>query len=265
VPYFRGLDFSKWKRRQTMLVRGGRSIYGAAIGIAILDLKYPLIPGNVGNPCTYDFPVRVKVIEGLHHSPAPPIYDESGNLKPDVERLVRTIRELEQEGVRAVVASCGFFALLQEVAVKEVNIPVFTSPLMLIPLIHRMIRPELKVGVITARAKRLTREYFEAVGVDESIPLVIAGLDDSNEFSEVLMEGKRDLLDTDILRDDVVTLARDLLDRHPDVGAILLECSDLPPFAADIQGEVGLPVFDFICFINAIYQAVVQKPYTGIT
>ena len=93
---------------------------------------------------------------------------------------------------------------------------------------------------------------------------MIAGLDDSKEFNEVLMHGKREVLDTEILRDDVVKVTKDLVRRHPDVGIILLECSDLPPFAADIQNAVGLPVFDFICFINAIYQAVFQKSYTGI-
>ncbi len=247
-----------------MRVKGGRSIYGAAIGIAILDLKYPLIPGNVGNASTYDFPVRVKVIKGLHHSPSPPIYDESGNYTPGVKRFVRTLKELEQEGVRAIVGSCGFFALLQKVAVKEVSVPVFTSPLMLIPLICRMIRPEQKIGIITASAKRLTRAYLEPVGVDESISLAIAGLDDSIEFNEVLMQGRRGVLDTEVLRKDVVTVAKDLTRRHSDVGVILLECSDLPPFAADIQEAVALPVFDFIGFINAIHLAVVQKPYPGI-
>jgi hypothetical protein len=259
IGYYNGT-----RRKEDMLVKGGRTIYGEAIGIAILDLKYPLIPGNVGNASTYNFPVRVKVIEGLNHSPSPPIRDESDNYTPDVKKFVRTIKKLEQEGVRAIVGSCGFFALLQSVAVAEVSVPVFTSPLMLIPLLSRMIRPDRSIGVITASAQRLTRAYLEPVGVDESIPLVIAGLDDSKEFNEVLMQGKREFLDTEILRDDVVKVTQDLVRRHPDVGIILLECSDLPPFAADIQNAVGLPVFDFICFINAIYQAVLQKSYTGI-
>jgi Asp/Glu/hydantoin racemase len=181
-----------------------------------------------------------------------------------VKRFVRTLKQLEQEGVRAIVGSCGFFALLQKVAVKEVSVPVFTSPLMLIPLICRMIRPEQKIGIITASATRLTRAYLEPAGVDESIPLAIAGLDDSKEFNEVLMQGKREILDTEILKKDVVKVTRNLVELHPDVGAILLECSDLPPFAADIQEATTLPVFDFIGFINAIHLAVVQKPYTGI-
>lgn len=247
-----------------MIVRGGRSIYGEAIGICVLDTKYPLIPGNVGNASTYDFPVRIKIIRGLRDNPSPPIRDTSGMYKPEVKKFIEAIKELEEEGVRAVVSACGFFSLLQKVAVTEVRIPVFSSPLMLIPLISRMIRPEQRIGIIAASANRLTREYLEPVGVDESISLVIAGMDSSEEFNEVIMKDKKRDMDVTRLRNDVVTVARELVQRNPDLGAILLECSDLPPFAAIIQSVVELPVFDYICFINMVYQSVVQKEYVGI-
>ncbi|MBW2058691.1 MAG: hypothetical protein JRJ26_14445 [Deltaproteobacteria bacterium] len=200
----------------------------------------------------------------MNSPPSPPIRDESGNYKQDVRRFVRTIKELEQEGIRAIVASCGFFALLQKVAVTEVRVPVFTSPLMLIPLLHRMICPDQSIGVITASAKKLTRAYLEAAGVDESIPIAVAGLDDSKEFNEVLMPGRRDVLDTDILRNDVVTAARGPAERHPDIGVVLLECSDLPPCALVSKTLWSYPYPTLSVFINAIHQALVQKRYTGI-
>jgi len=62
----------------------------------------------------------------------------------------------------------------------------------------------------------------------------------------------------------VVECAQEMVREHPDIGAVLLECSDLPPFAAAVQDAVGLPVFDFITMINWIYRALVQRPYTGI-
>jgi hypothetical protein len=247
-----------------MLAKGGKQLYGQPIGIVLLDVKYPLIPGNVGNASTYDFPVRIKIIRNLHDNPFPPIYNESGNYTADVIKFIVTIKELEEEGVRAIVASCGFFSLLQEIAVKEVGIPVFTSPLMFIPVIHRMIHPNKKIGIITASAQRLTRSYLEPVGVDEPTSLIIEGLDDSKEFNEVIMQGQRDTLDINLLKNEVIHVAEKLIQHHPDIGAVLIECSDLPPFSADIQEAVRLPVFDYICFINSIYHAVVQKRYTGI-
>jgi hypothetical protein len=247
-------------------VRGDKRYYGEAIGIALLDQTHsqPLIPGNVGNASTYDFPVRLKVIEGLHDNPYAPVRDEQGRYSPDVQRTVDTVKALEAEGVRAVVMSCGFFSVAQEVLTEEVQIPVFSSPLLLVPLISRMIGRRRKVGILTASKKRLTREFLEPVGIDDSIPYVVEGLEASTEFYACFMGGTRTLLDVDLLGRQVVEIASGFVRENPDIGALLLECSDLPPFAADIQEATGKPVFDFITFVNAVYQAVVQKRYEGI-
>ena len=246
-------------------VRGDKRYYREAIGIALLDQLHsqPLIPGNVGNASTYDFPVRLKVIKGLHDNPYAPVRDDQGCYSPDVQRTVDAVKELEEEGVRAVVMSCGFFSVVQEVLTEEVQIPVFSSPLLLVPLISRMIGRTRKVGILTASKKRLTREFLEPVGIDDSIPYVIEGLEPSTEFYACFMGGTRTLLDIDLLREQVVEIASGFVEKNPDIGALLLECSDLPPFAADIQEATGKPVFDFISFVNAVYQAVVQKRYSG--
>jgi hypothetical protein len=246
-------------------VRGDKRYYGQAIGIALLDQLHsqPLIPGNVGNASTYDFPVRLKIIEGLHDNPYAPVRDEQGRYSPDVQRTVDAVKELEADGVRAVVMSCGFFSVVQEILTEEVQIPVFSSPLLLVPLISRMIGRRKKVGILTASKKRLTREFLEPVGITESIPYVVEGLEASTEFYGCFMGGTRTLLDVDLLRKQVVDIASGFVRESPEIGALLLECSDLPPFAADIQQATGKPVFDFITFVNAVHQAVVQRRYIG--
>ena len=248
-----------------MRVKGDKRYYGEAIGIALLDQldSQPLIPGNVGNASTYDFPVRLKVVKGLHDNPYPPVKDNNGNYTPDVQRTVDTVKELEADGVRAVVMSCGFFSVVQEVLSEEVNIPVFSSPLMLVPLISKMIGKNKKVGIITASKERLTKKFLTPVGIDDSIPYIVAGLEPSKEFYACFMGGTRTVLDVDVLKNEVVAIAKDFTKDNPDIGAILLECSDLPPFAKEIQQETGLPVFDFIGFVNTIYQAVVGREYKG--
>lgn len=243
-----------------MKVKGGRWIYGEAIGIVLLDRKYPLLPGNVGNASTYNFPVRIKILKGYYNPPFLPFRDGSGNYT--TSEFIKLLKELEEEGVRAITCSCGFFAASQKEAAAAVKIPVFTSPLMLIPLVYRMLKPEQKVGVITASAKALTKTFLEPVGVDDSIPLAIAGCDNCPEFQEVVSDRKW-TADTRVWENEVVSVAKELVEKNPDVGAIVLECSDMPPFAAAIQKAVNLPVFDYICFINMVYQAVVQKRYSG--
>ena len=248
-----------------MIAKGGKQYYGEAIGIAIFDgLRYAMIPGDVGNASTYDFPVRVKVIKGLSDNPYPPITDEQGNYTGEIRRTITGIKELAGEGVRAVVTCCGFFSLVQDLLTKEVDVPVFTSPLMLVPLISRLIGPNREIGVITASKKLLTKPFFEAVGVKETHPVVIAGLEESSEFYATHMGGSKKDIDVDLLRSEVVEITRCLAASRPRLGALLLECTTLPSFSADIQEATGLPVFDYICFINMLYQAVVQKRYHGI-
>jgi len=248
-----------------MKVTGGKRYYGEAIGILMLDVVglYPMIAGDVGNASSYDFPVRMKVIKGLPDNPFPPLTDSNGNYTPDVIKTIEAAKEMEADGVLAIVMCCGFFSLVQKVLAKAVNIPVFTSPLMLVPLIERMIRPDQTIGIVTASAKNLSYEFLEPVGIQKTAPIVTIGLEKSSEFYATHMGGTQTTMDIDLLKKEVVEIVKETVAKHPDMGAILLECTTLPTFAADIQKTVNLPVFDYIGFINLMYQSVVQKNYQG--
>ena len=70
------------------------------------------------------------------------------------------------------------------------------------------------------------------------------------------------VFDNEVARQEVVEGALELIEGE-NVGAILLECSDMPPYAADIQAATLLPVFDFITLIKWMQSAVMQRPYAG--
>ena len=246
-----------------MVIKGGKQYYGEAIGIALFDgRRYPILPGDVANASTYDYPVRLKVIEGLFDTPTP--WDETRAVPADIQKIIDTVKSLEDDGVRAVVTACGFFSVVQEVLADAVHIPVFTSPLMMVPQIVRMIRNDRSVCIITASERLLVSDYLTAVGIASDMPVHIVGMEASTEFYATHMGGTRTTLDVDLQRRELVEIARNAVIQFPDIGALLLECSQLPTFAADIQDVVNLPVFDYIGFIDMIYCAVVQRRYTGI-
>jgi Asp/Glu/hydantoin racemase len=58
-------------------------------------------------------------------------------------------------------------------------------------------------------------------------------------------------------RDEHVRVARRLAAEHPDLGAIVLECTNMPPYAADIQRATGVPVFDVISLVRLVHAALV--------
>jgi len=246
-----------------VIVEGGKQYYGEAIGIALFDgRRYPILPGDVANASTYDYPVRLKVIKGLFDTPTP--WDKTCAVPADIQKIIDAVKSLEDDGVRAVVTACGFFSVVQEVLADAVHIPVFTSPLMMVPQIVRMIRNDRSVCIITASERLLVSDYLTAVGIVSDMPVHIVGMEASAEFYATHMGGTRTTLDVDLQRRELVEIARNAVIQFPDIGALLLECSQLPTFAADIQDAVNLPVFDYIGFIDMIYCSVVQRRYTGI-
>ena len=246
-----------------MIIPGGYPYSGEAIGILMFDnRRYPMAPGNVGNASSYAYPVRLKVVKGLDWYP--PHADEWGDPRPrEVDLLVDAARELEQEGVRAIVTCCGFFTTVQEVLAEAVNIPVFTSPLILLPLLQRMIATSRSIGVFTASQEYLDDSFFRAAGVSDMSRIRVFGAESSTEFMATHLGGKRTELDVDLLEQQLVGIAGDLTDANPDLGMILLECTTFPTFAAAIQQRVGLPVVDYIGFIDFIFKSVVCRRYTG--
>ena len=240
-----------------MKVRGGKNIFGYAIGILMLETRFPRIPGDMGNASTWDFPVLYKVVKK-----ATP---DAVVLKGDtalVEAFVEGAGEIEKEGVRAITTNCGFLALFHREMSSAVNVPVFTSSLMQVPMVHAMLKPDQKVGIITIHNESLSRKHLAAVGAD-AVPHVVVGTEGEEEFSRAILEDKL-TLNVDKSKVELIKVAEEMIFNYPDVGAIVLECTNMTPYAADIQEEIGLPVFDIYTLVNMVYQAVVRKRFTGI-
>ena len=133
--------------------------------------------------------------------------------------------------------SCGFFSLIQQAVAASVRIPV----------IRQLSKPEQSIIVVTASARLLSEQFFSAVSVDRSDRRHLVGLDDSAAFNSICMCAPGIKLETDDLRDDVVNGIEQVRALNRDVGAVLLECTSLPPYAAEVNTKTGLPVFDLIC------------------
>lgn len=246
-----------------MKVVGGRAYYGHALGVLLFDgRRYPILPGDVANASSYGLPVRMKVVNGLFDVPPPPQLWKNGD-PPESARLMRDAAiELRDEGVRAIVAACGFFVSLQDYLAKAACVPVFTSPLILVPLLSRMLGNR-KLGILTASKALLDDSFLEVSGITKSMNIVIQGIEESTEFYATHMGGTRIEMDAELLRREVVGIATRFAKAHPDMGGMLIECSNLPTFSADIQRETGLPVFDYFTFIKFVEASVVQAPFGG--
>ncbi|MFB0637901.1 aspartate/glutamate racemase family protein [Bacillus sp. SIMBA_008] len=237
-------------------MKKGQYASGYSVGILFLDeCWYPVLPGNVANLSTYDFPVVLKVVPNCTQER---IHVGDPTLADDV---VAAAKQLEAEGARAICGACGFFGNFQKEVADAVNIPVFMSSVIQLPWIKTGLKEGQQVGMLTADSNGLTSKLYKSCGIHHEDCVVVKNLGHLPEFSAITESRGR--FNNGLVRQEVVRAAIELVDQHPNIGAILLECSDLPPYASVIQQAVGLPVYDFITMIRWVHMATAQKPYMG--
>ncbi len=240
-----------------MLIQGGKNIWGVGMGVICLESMFPKLPGHIKNPITFDFPVAYKIVPGATIKRL--IRERDQRL---LEPFLQAARELQAEGMRAITGSCGFLALFQRQLADAVDIPVFASSLIQIPMISGMIGGNRSVGVLTASSDSLGGAHFEAVGAGAAC-VHVAGMDGQSEFREVILEGRRHDLDFSTLEKEIVDVAKAMVVEHPDIAALVLECTDMCSFAYQIQKATGRPVFDLTTLTKMVYESVCRRPYAS--
>jgi hypothetical protein len=227
------------------------------IGVLCLDTSFTKVPGHIRNPATFHFPVIYKVVEGA--TPERVVSRADPRL---LEPFINAAQELEAEGAAAITSACGFLVLFQKPLADAVRVPLYASSLIQLPMISRMLRPDQKVGLLVASKRALTRRHLKAIG-GESVPVCVAGLAERPEFREVILEGRRAEFNADQLSSEVLSEVCTLTQDNPDMGALVIECTDLVPFAAAIQAQTGLPVFDIVTLTDMVYQSLTRQPFDG--
>ncbi len=221
------------------------------IGVLMLDTAFERFVGDIGNPKSFTMPVLHERITG---ATVDLIVQAKGPTM--VEPFIEGAKRLIARGADAITTGCGFLVLHQASLAAALPVPVATSSLMLIPLVARMLPANKKVGVLTFSARDLTPAHFIAAGAPTDIPFV--GVAEDGTFRRAL----RGLPTQDSLAArevDVVAAARELMSRHKDIGAIVLECTNFPPHRAAVARETGLPVFDIFTLIGILNGATSKE------
>ena len=208
----------------------------------VLESPAPRIAGDLGHAGTFGFPVRYGVPRGF------PFADLVAGDPSHLGLVMDTIHGLEAAGVRFVVADCGFFSVFHREISAAVSVPFLSSSLLLIPLIERTLPVGVRVGVLTGHSALLHQRHLEPVGADLD-RLAVAGMEPEPEFSRVVLGGDQQLRPA-CMRADTVRAAERLCREHPDVGAIVLECTNLITYRSDVQRATGLPVYDALSLVD---------------
>ncbi len=252
--------------------------FGEAIGIIANKAWYPaIIKGHHMYASTYDFPVRIKFIENYWIKPE----GEADLPQVNLLECIKCAKDLENEGVKAITSYCGLTGGIQEELANAVGIPVFSSSLLIVPLALRMIGKGKKVGILTDTSAYLLRDNCKVLrgcGIDVASPrIVIKGMMQSDyrdiwvtqyygeqkeEFKDYWKMGPIEEIgefNFQKVEQAIVSVAEKMVSENPDIGAIVLECTEMPLYAEAIREGTGLLVFDSVSLVKYIHAATVSE------
>ncbi|NND18155.1 MAG: aspartate/glutamate racemase family protein, partial [Silicimonas sp.] len=104
-----------------MKVSGGKAIYGASVGILMLEARFPRIPGDMGHAGTWDFPELYRVVRDA--SPDRVVRRGAEGLLPE---FIAAAKALVADGADGITTNCGFLSLFQTQLSEAVDVPVMT-------------------------------------------------------------------------------------------------------------------------------------------
>ena len=190
------------------IARGGRALYGAPLGILMLEARFPRIPGDMGNATTWPFPVLYRVVRGA--SPTRVVEAGAAGL---LGAFIEAGRDLIDLGAEAITTNCGFLSIFQAELAAALAVPVATSSMLQLPWVQAMLPPGRRVGIVTVNAAGLTPAHLAGAGVPADTP--IAGCEGGREFFRILIRAESRGHGCGCLaRADVVGAARALQRRH---------------------------------------------------
>ena len=220
------------------------------LGILMLDTQFPRIPGDVGHPASFDFDVRYSIVEG-----ATPDAIVRSDSRPWIDSFARAGQALVAEGCIGLATTCGFLTLAREDIARACGVPVASSALEQIPTLLTTLPSDKTVGILTISAASLSRDHLDAAHVPTDVP--VQGLDGSS-FARTILENRTEL-HTAAAQAEMVEAARTLCLRHPQVAALVLECTNMPPYAEAVAHATGRPVYSILSYLSWFHSGLVPR------
>jgi Asp/Glu/hydantoin racemase/uncharacterized coiled-coil protein SlyX len=232
-----------------------------ALGVVRLDYNYPPAEGDIDCPASFGYDLYYRCVPGLTFEVA-----QAGKFSEEVERnFSEAIKYLEMRGCSAITGDCGFMMAFQIQARKIATKPVFMSALCQVPVIATAFDPNDQILVLTANGDSLRsqKEFLNhscGFQVDNK-RFIIKGCQDLPGFDAV---AKGAQVDINLVQPAMVKMTMDILDKNDAIRGILLECTELPPYADALRAATGLPVWDAITGCDFYVNAYKDNPRFGI-
>jgi len=236
-------DYSGAER---LLIRRGSPTYGVDVGIMLLDADFPRPLGDIANARTFDVPIHYEVTEG-----APVAHVVERSAVGLLEDFVACGNRLIKRGAKVLATSCGFLAIFQRELADRLDVPVATSSMLQVPMALHLLPSTRKLAVVTINGSTMTPAHVRGAGMSQidDDRLIWIGMEESQHFYDVVVRDA-DPLNVRRAESEMVEACCQALTRHPDIGAFVFECTNMPPYSDAVRRATGLPVWDAVTLVN---------------
>ena len=221
----------------------------ATLSLLQLDTGFPRIAGDIGCRDTFRAELDIHVLEDLSVArvvtPAPQA--------EDMDRLGAVLAGTQGD---VITTSCGFLSVWQDQLAAPAPAPFVSSALHALPSILKRYEAS-DLAILTFDAATLRSPAFAPSlhGFDGPV----AGLADGSHLKQVIAE---DLPRLDAARSEaeITDLVAGLVARHRPK-ALLLECTNLPPYKPALAARFDLEIFDILTLINSVKPDIVEPAF----
>jgi hypothetical protein len=204
------------------------------IGVLMLDTQFPRPVGDIGNPATF-----TQLGLAARYTSVPRVWPSfvlsPNSWEPVFEPFLKAALQFQADGAGLITTSCGFLVLFQQRLADALRIPVITSSL----VSASQCLTNARIGILTISAETLGPTHLKAAGLPLDTP--VEGVLTGSEFHRCILGNSR-TMNVNQAKDDVVEAALRLIRNHPDVSTIVLECTNMPPYADAIRQVTGREV-----------------------
>lgn len=219
------------------------------IGVLCLEVPPDRFPGSLSDPTIFPVPVLYETVEGAWVDDI--LASDSALAQPAIDAA----KKLERQGATFLISNCGFFISYRSEVERHVSVPAAISSLLWLPHLNLMRSKAGKIGIVTYDATKLSTAHLLAAWPSLDLDVVaVAGLEGTKTWSDAGL--KDSVYDFDQIWTDLRAVLDRLVNEHPDVELILVECVTLCAFVPLIRRHLGLPTYDIValarCWLDGL-------------
>ena len=235
------------------------------LGVIRLDYDYETAVGDVDNPQSFPYPVEYRVVPGLTFA----ICQEGGAaITEQIKQDILTVTKLfhEDPSIKMITGDCGFMINIQDIVNEATDKPVVMSSLIALPSLCALYDKDETIAVFTANSVTLDPILDKLLAMSAIKPehkdrLQIVGCQDVPGFDAV---EKGEKVDVEKVTPGMAELALKTIRANQRIKCILLECTELPPYADSLKYVTGLPVYDSISTCDQYMMGFQDRPQYGL-